>query len=78
LASDWTRSTTTTPYAGRTENTVLLEEPETLDAKLPQEEEAEAKVEAEKDRPGLAMFTNGSRLDSWAAGYSVVRKRGQT
>jgi len=35
-------------YAGRTERTVLLEEPETLDAGLLQEEEAEAKGEAEK------------------------------
>jgi len=65
-------------YAGRAESTVLLEEPETLDAGLLQEEEAEAKAEAEKDRPGLTIFTDGSRLDSGAAGYSVVWKRGQT
>ena len=31
---------------------MLLEEPETLDAELLQEEEAEAKAEAEKTRPG--------------------------
>jgi len=47
-----------------------------LDAELRQEEEAEAK--AEKDRPGLATPTDGSRLNSGAAGYSVVWKRGQT
>jgi len=40
-------------YAGKTESTVLLEEPETLGAELLQEEEDEAKAEAEKDRPGL-------------------------
>jgi len=49
--------------AGRTESTVLLEEPETLDAELLQEEEAEAKAEAEKKRLGLVMFTDGSWLD---------------
>ena len=51
-------------YAGRTESTVLLEEPETLDAELQQEEEAEDKAEADKARPGLTMFTDGSRLES--------------
>jgi len=65
-------------YAERTESTILVEEPETLDAEILQEEEAEAKVEAEKDRPGLTMFTDGPRLDSGAAGYLVVWKRGQT
>ena len=59
-------------YSGRMESTVLLEEPETLDAELLQEEEAEAKAEAERRRPGLAMFTDGSRLDNGAAEYSVV------
>jgi len=39
---------------------VLLEEPETLDAELLQEEEAEAKAAAEVTRPGLTMFTDGS------------------
>jgi len=33
------------------ENTVLLEEPETLNAELLQEEEEAAKAEAEKVRP---------------------------
>jgi len=69
------RLTNALAHAGRTESTVLLEEPETLIAELLQEEEAEAKAEAEKDRPGLTMFTDGSRLDSGAAGYSVAWKR---
>ena len=33
-------------YSGRAESTLLLEEPETLDAELLEEEEAEAKPEA--------------------------------
>ena len=37
---------------------MLLEEPETLDAELVQEEEAEAKAEAERARPGLTLFTD--------------------
>jgi len=65
-------------YAGRTESTVLLEESETLGAELLQEEEAEARAEAEKIRPGLTMFTDGSPLEDGAAGYAVVWKRGQS
>ena len=72
------RLTSTLTYAGRTESTVLLEEAETLDAELVQEEEAKAKAEAEKDRPGLTMFTDRSRLDSGAVGYAVAWKNGQT
>jgi len=41
------------------ESTVLLAEPEPLDAELLQETEAGAKAEAEKHRPGLAVFTGG-------------------
>jgi len=44
----------------------------TLDAKLLQEGEAEAKAEAERQRPGLTMFTDGSRQDNGATGYAVV------
>ena len=55
----------------------MLKEPETLDAELLQEGEAEAKAEAEKPRPVLTMFTDGSRLDDGAAGYAVVWKNGQ-
>jgi len=72
------RLTNALTYAGRTEGTVLLEDRETLDAELLQEEEAAEKAEAEKERPGLTMFTDGSRLGCGAAGYSVVWKRGQT
>ena len=72
------RLTNALAYAGRVESTVLREEPETLDAELLQEEEAEAKVAAEKERPGLTMFTDGSRLDDGAAGYAVAWKNGQS
>jgi len=72
------RLTNSLAYTGSTERTVLLEEPETFDAVLLQEEEEEAKVEAEKARPGLTMFTDGSRLDSGAAGYAAVWKNGLT
>jgi len=61
-----------------TERTVLLEEPESFDAELIQEEREEAKKEAEKERPGLVMFTDGSRLENEAAGYAVAWKSGQT
>ena len=46
------RLTNAVAYDGRAESTVLLEETETLDTELIQEEEAERKVDAEKDRPG--------------------------
>ena len=65
-------------YAGRTETAVLLEEPETLDAELLQEKEAEANAEAEKAWLGLTMFTEGPRLGDGAAGYAVVWKNGQS
>jgi len=60
------------------EETVLLEDPESFNAELIQEEQEEAKKEAEKERPGLVMFTDGSRLESEAAGYAVAWKNGQT
>jgi hypothetical protein len=43
-------------YSGRTESAVLLEEPQALDADTLQEDEAAAKAEAERPKPGLAMF----------------------
>jgi len=46
--------------------------PETLDAGLVQEEEAEAKAEAEKARPGLTMFTDGPQTYDEATGYAAV------
>jgi len=72
------RLTNALAYAGRTEGTALLEEPETLGAELLQEEEEAAKAEAEKTRPGLTMFTDGSRADSGATGYSVVWRKGES
>jgi ribonuclease HI len=64
-------------YSGGMESTILLEEPETLDADILLEEEATAKAEAECPRRGLTMFTDGSRFDSGASGYSVVWQNGQ-
>jgi len=72
------RLTKALEYTGRTESTILLEEPETLDAELLLEEEAEAKAETQKDRPGFTMFTDGSRLDDGAVGYAAVWKNSQT
>jgi len=45
---------------------------------LLQEEEAEAKSEAERRRPGLTMFADGSRPDDGATGYAVVWRNGQS
>jgi len=61
-----------------TEETVLLEDPEHLDAMLVQEEYEEARKKAEKERPGLVMFMDGLRLESGAAGYVVAWKNGCT
>jgi ribonuclease HI len=61
-----------------TEQTVLLEDPESFDAELIQEERVEAKKEAERERPGLVMFTDGSRLENEAVGYAVAWKNCQT
>ena len=72
---DGRRHTNALAYARRTESTVLLKGPETLDAELLQEEEdeAKAKVQAEKAPPRLAMSTDGSRIENQATGYTVVR-----
>jgi len=72
------RLTNALAHGGQTEVTVLLEEPETLEAELLQDEEAEAKVEAERTRPGLTMFTDGLRLDDGATGYLVVWRQSLT
>ena len=53
-------------------------EPGLLNAELLQEDEADAKAEAEKPGPGLTTFTDRSRLFNGAAGYAVVWKNGQT
>jgi len=70
-------SSTLAHFWTETERTVLLEEPESFDAELIQEQREEAKKEAEKERPGLVMFTDGSRLENEAAGYAVAWKNGQ-
>jgi hypothetical protein len=55
-------------YSGRTEKTVLLETSVPLEADTVVEDEDLAKKEAEKDRPGLTLFTDGSQLDCGATG----------
>jgi len=55
-----------------TEETVLLKDPESFDAELIKENREEAKKEAEKVRLELVMFTDGSMMESGAAGYAVA------
>jgi len=52
-------------------------QPVTLCSDLIQEQREEAKKEAEKERPGLVMFTDRSRLENEAAGYAVAWKNSQ-
>jgi hypothetical protein len=59
-------------HRGRTETTVLLKDPKTLDAEIIQEDMKVAKAEAERPLTGITMFTDGLRLDSGAVGYVVV------
>jgi len=40
------------------------------------EGQKEAKEEAERDRPGLTIFTDGSRANSGTTGHAVVWKKG--
>jgi len=61
-------------YADRTEKTALLPSAEALGADAKTEGQEQAKVEAEQDRPGLTIFTDGSRANSGAAGYAAVCK----
>ena len=60
------------------ESTIMLEDSETFNIELMQEEEEEAKKEAVKERLGLVMFTDGSRLEDRAVGYAAAWKNGQT
>ena len=61
------------------EETVLLEVASPLDATTTIEEaEAAANEVKRTDRPGLTIFTDGSRLENGATGYAVVWKNGQT
>jgi len=54
---------------------VLLESVEHLDATTIVGDEAGAKYEAERQRPGLVIFTDGSRTEGGATGYAVVWKK---
>jgi hypothetical protein len=56
------RLETTIGYSGRLENTALLQDPQAFDATTLVENEVAAKAEAERIRPGLTMFTDGSRV----------------
>jgi len=47
-----------------------------LEAAVIIEEEATAAKEARPDRPGLTIFTDGSRLENGATGYAAVWKKG--
>jgi len=38
----------------------------------------EAREEAERDRPGLTIFTGGSRANSGATGYAVILEERRT
>jgi hypothetical protein len=51
-------------YTGRTEELVLQESPEALEAITVIEEEGKVKVEAKCPRLGLTMFTERSRTDN--------------
>jgi hypothetical protein len=65
-------------HRGRTDTTILLEEPEALDADTISEDDKAAKAEAERTRPGLTMFTDGSRLENGKVGYVVVWQKGRS
>jgi len=59
------------------EETGLLEVASSLDASTTIEGVAAAALEARRpDRPGLSIFTDGSRLDNGATGYAVAWKKG--
>jgi len=49
-----------------------LAAPEKLGSAIIVEEQKEAEEEAERDRAGLTIFTDGSRLNSGGTGYAVV------
>jgi len=63
-------------YSGRVEGTEITSRPEKLEAVRIVEERERAIEEAEKDREGLTIFTDGSRLESGATGYGVAWKAG--
>jgi len=61
-----------------TEEMVLGSVPLPFEAEVIQEEREKAMEEATAQRPGLTMFTDGSRMEEGAAGYAVAWKEGQT
>jgi hypothetical protein len=61
-------------HIGRTETTVLLEEPEALDDETIQEDEKVTKAEAERTRPGLTIFTDESRVTTGQRSNRVRRR----
>jgi len=63
-------------YSGRVEGTEMVSRPVKTDAVRIVEEQKRAIEEAEKDREGLTIFTNGSRLESGATGYGMAWKAG--
>jgi len=61
------------------EDTVFLEAATLLEATTTIEEEAAAASEARQPiRPGLTIFTDGSRLENGATGYAVAWEKGLT
>jgi ribonuclease HI len=63
-------------FTGQTEEMMLPDSPVPLEVELVMSERTEAKAEAERWRPGLTIFTDGSRTDSGAAGYAVAWQNG--
>jgi len=70
-----TRLSTWLGVTRRCEKTVLHEDTP-LEAGIVAYEREAAKIEAENPRPGLVMWTDGSRQDNGACGYSVVWGKG--
>ena len=65
-------------YSGRVEEVQLPAKQVLLGAEVIVEERRKAKEEAEQERAGLRIFTDGSRVESGATGYAVTwKKRGR-
>jgi len=56
------------------EETVLLTTAQKQDIEVIIEEKEEAKKAVERETPGLAIFTDGSRTHSEVTGYAVLWK----
>jgi hypothetical protein len=78
-AASWirTRLKNLLETAGKTATTVPVEKPEALNAETIQEEEQTAKLEAQRTRPGLTVYTDRSRLDTGGNAYAVTWQIGQ-